>query len=231
MPHPNFFQRLKHSLSLLSHGERNTAKNTIENQLREAQLFEVQNALLVLCAEVVRASKDFPKHTESLVVNYFNQHFGFIHSQKRLLRLRQHISIGASPYVKISCVQIRNLSTTEAAEEMLSFLFDVAASNHFITTPELRILQQIQRYLGINETVFAILRKKAENTADPYSILGVEPNAAFKEIQSAYRKKVLLFHPDKCRLPMSAEEKNRHFRTIQAAYRLLKEQQRTSGQL
>lgn len=219
----SFFDRVRKSLADLSQGE-TSGEKTIEKQAREAQLHEVQHALLILCAEVIKAGKDFPKHTENFVVNYFNQHFGFIHSQKRMHNLRQYLTIGVSPYLKISCTQIKNLSTTDSMEEMLSFLFDVGASNRFLTNSEMRVLQQIQRYLGVSDAVFHSLKKRIENVASPYAVLGIESNATFKEIQTAYRKKVLLHHPDKCQLPMSEEDKHRHFLHIQAAYELLKEQ-------
>lgn len=223
MSRPNFFERLKQSLSAISHGDKTIGEKTIEKQFREAQLLEIQNALLVLCAEVLKAGKSFPKHTENLIINYFNQHFGFIHSQKRMHNLRQYLTIGSSPYVKISCTQIKNLSTSDSIEEILGFLFEVAASSHFIGTAELRVLKQIQGYLGVNEEVFLSLKKKTIDSSNPYVLLGVETSASLREIQSAYRKKVLLYHPDKCRLPMSAEEKNRHFEAIQAAYESCKE--------
>lgn len=218
MSRPNFFEFLKQSLSVLSHGEKTVGEKTADSQFREAQLIEIQNALLVLCAEVIKAGKSFPQHTESFIVNYFNLHFGFIHSQKRMYNLRQYLTIGSSPYVKISCTQIKNLSTPDSIEQVLVFLFEVAASNHFIGTAELRVLKQIQGYLGVSEDVFLSLKKKTLDSSNPYALLGVEASATLKEIQSAYRKKVLLYHPDRCRLPMSTEEKNRYFETIQAAY-------------
>ncbi|HEY0262132.1 MAG TPA: hypothetical protein VGB95_03840, partial [Chitinophagales bacterium] len=113
MPRPTFFERLLKSFAELSQGE-NGGEKTVEKQAREAQLHEVQHALLILCAEVIKAGKDFPKHTETFVTTYFNQHFGFIHSQKRMHNLHQYLTLGASPYVKISCTQIKNLSTQDS---------------------------------------------------------------------------------------------------------------------
>ncbi len=50
---------------------------------------------------------------------------------------------------------------------------------------------------------------------DYYKILGVEPHAGLKEIKRAYRRMVLLYHPDK------VQGKEKEFREMQQAYDVL----------
>lgn len=58
------------------------------------------------------------------------------------------------------------------------------------------------------------------NLSDPkhyYEILGVAPNASAAEIKTAYRRKAMEYHPDRCHLPNAKEL----FQRVEEAYRVL----------
>lgn len=63
-----------------------------------------------------------------------------------------------------------------------------------------------------------------ENPSDPYTVLGVTPNASKEEIKSAYRRLAGQYHPDKV-LHLGKEFRELaevRFKEIQAAYDTLK---------
>lgn len=60
------------------------------------------------------------------------------------------------------------------------------------------------------------------NGSDPkgyYEVLGVAPNASAGEIKTAYRRKAMEYHPDRCHLPNAKEL----FQRVEEAYRVLHE--------
>jgi hypothetical protein len=97
-----------------------------------------KTALIVLTADVIKASMAFPSQTEQFVVNYFNQHFGFVYSKKRMEQLQNHLSVNTSSYTKISCTQLKSLATEDSIDEMIRFLIDVAVSDDFINAKEIK---------------------------------------------------------------------------------------------
>jgi hypothetical protein len=138
MQKKSFFDRIKQSLREVAEGEQPKQDKPFQKQLRESQLLEIQNSLIVLTADVIKASKAFPSQTEQFVVNYFNQHFGFIYSKKRMEQLQNHLSVNTSSYTKISCTQLKSLATEDSIDEMIRFLIDVAVSDDFINAKEIK---------------------------------------------------------------------------------------------
>lgn len=66
--------------------------------------------------------------------------------------------------------------------------------------------------MGINQA------KEVLGSDDPYEILGVNRNASWEDMKSAYRKQVLKHHPD--RNPGDETAASR-FKKVQAAYEVL----------
>ena len=60
MQKKSFFDRIKQSLREVAEGEQPKQEKPFQKQLRESQLLEIQNSLIVLTADVIKASKDFP---------------------------------------------------------------------------------------------------------------------------------------------------------------------------
>lgn len=223
MQKKSFFDRIKQSLREVTEGEQPKQEKPFQKQLRESQLIEIQNALIVLTADVIKASKGFPTPTEQFVVNYFNQHFGFIYSKKRMEQLQNHLSVNTSSYTKISCTQLKSLATEDSIDEMIRFLIDVAVSDDFINAKEIKVLQQIGKYLGMPHPILESYLNMAKDSSNPYVLLEIEEGASAKEIQAAYRKMVLKYHPDKCKLPLSKEAINQKFYAVKRAYELVKD--------
>jgi DnaJ like chaperone protein len=223
MQKKTFFDRIKQSLREVAEGEQHKQEKPFQKQLREAQLLEIQNSLIVLTANVIKASKAFPSQTEQFIVNYFNQHFGFVYSKKRMEQLQNHLSVNTSSYTKISCTQLKSLATEDSIDEMIRFLIDVAVSDDFINAKEIKVLQQIGKYLGVPNAIMESYLNMAKDSSNPYVLLEIEEGASAKEILAAYRKMVLKYHPDKCKLPLSKDAINQKFYAVKRAYELVKD--------
>eukprot|EP00284_Hemiselmis_tepida_P007143 CAMPEP_0174922192 /NCGR_PEP_ID=MMETSP1355-20121228/5693_1 /TAXON_ID=464990 /ORGANISM="Hemiselmis tepida, Strain CCMP443" /LENGTH=146 /DNA_ID=CAMNT_0016167759 /DNA_START=49 /DNA_END=486 /DNA_ORIENTATION=- len=61
---------------------------------------------------------------------------------------------------------------------------------------------------------------------DPYQVLGIGKDAGSNDIQKAYKKLALKWHPDKN--PDSQERAEKMFKEVQEAYELLKDPQKKS---
>ncbi len=218
----NFWQKIKHSLSELSYGEKeNGEETTLLKQQRTAKLNEVEKALIILSSDIIKASKDYPKSTESFLQNFFNLHFGYIGNTKREAFLYEHLQSKAGAYTKMSCTQIKTLSTPESIDEMVQFLINLAVSDSFLNQREIKLLRQICNYLGQDHTTFEALLSKASEHSNPYAVLGITEKASEQELLKAYRKKILIYHPDSCTLPISNEEKTKKFLAVKKAFEQL----------
>ena len=61
-------------------------------------------------------------------------------------------------------------------------------------------------------------------TEQAYSLLAVEPGASPKDVQRAYRKQALRFHPDRAGTPDEASYFTRRFMEVRDAYEYLRSQ-------
>ncbi|KAF2489999.1 heat shock protein DnaJ, partial [Lophium mytilinum] len=61
------------------------------------------------------------------------------------------------------------------------------------------------------------------HSSDPWAVLGIPRNADQNDIRRAYKRLVLLNHPDKKQDPAKRAEGQERFRQVQAAYDLLKD--------
>ena len=107
---------------------------------------------------------------------------------------------------------------------ILRFLFGIAAADDFINAKETRYIHRVAGYLDINDKDFDEIRQSFYDTNNPYYLLGVSEDSSFEFIQTAYRKKVLQFHPDKRKEGTAEEEANKKFREIQHAFKIIKKQ-------
>jgi len=109
-------------------------------------------------------------------------------------------------------------------EGVLDGLFQIATADGVVTVEELEYLETVSKAFGFLDSTF--LRIKATHLGpdpeDPYAVLGVQHDAEFEEIRSAYRRLMADNHPDRI-LAMSngetsEEDANQRAAAITSAY-------------
>ncbi|NBB82019.1 MAG: DnaJ domain-containing protein [Alphaproteobacteria bacterium] len=114
--------------------------------------------------------------------------------------------------------------------ELLQCLMEIARADGTIHDAERAYLAEIARLFGIAEADWRRLEaiELGEGAADPYSVLGVAPDAADADIKAAYRQLVRENHPDTLvaqGLPAEfVEVADRKLAAINAAYAEVKAQ-------
>jgi DnaJ like chaperone protein len=194
------------------------------NPQQQSHQLEIENAILVLAAAVIRCDRNFTSDTEKHITDYLNRQFGGRSKVKRLQSLQSHVDVGTEPFTKIACKELKLLTTYDSRLNIVHFLFGVAASDDFINARELRCIHRLSGYLGLPLKDFNVIKEEYTSKYNPYVLLGVEEGAAFEKVKSAYRKMILKFHPDKRGDKLTEEEANRKFREIQKAFELISKQ-------
>lgn len=122
---------------------------------------------------------------------------------------------------------LRQRTRYESRLQIIHFLFSIAKADGHVTEAEVIEIQNIARYLGIQQQDFISIKAMFFNDPDgAYKILEIERTATDSEIKAAYRTMVKKYHPDKLQhmddaYKKGAEEK---FRKVQEAYEQLQKE-------
>ena len=217
------FNNLVNSISKLMSEEQDIEKPR-RNPQQAAHEIEIQNAILVLAAEVIKCNRNFNTGTEDFILNFFVQQFGAKGGKQRLNAIRNHLEMGIEPLLKISCKELKMLTTYDSRLSIAQFLFGVADADDFVNPKEIRCITRIATYLGISDKDFKELKQAFIRESNPYKLLGIDDDATLEQVKIAYRKMVLKFHPDKREAHTNEDEANAKFREIQRAFELIKVQ-------
>jgi DnaJ like chaperone protein len=109
-------------------------------------------------------------------------------------------------------------------EELLDCLFHIAKADGKVTDEEVEYIANVARIFGFDEAAFARIRAETvgADAADPYSVLGISPDADDDAVRRAWRALVRENHPDKLIAQGMPEEfvavANEKLATINAAW-------------
>jgi DnaJ like chaperone protein len=83
--------------------------------------------------------------------------------------------------------------------DLMEGLFHIAMADGFYHTSENEFLKQVAHIFGLPEMEFRALRARFVPDAipDPYTVLGVSPDATLEEIRKIWRNMVRETHPDR----------------------------------
>ncbi len=219
---PKFsFNNLIDSISKLI-SEEEVVERKHRDPQQAAHEVEIQNAILVLAAGVIKCNHNYTGSTEDFVLQFFIKQFGAKGAKQRISTITDHLEMGTEPLLKISCKELKMLTTHDSRISIVEFLFGVADADDFINAKELRCLNRIATYLGVSDKDFKEMKQGFLQKSSPYAMLGVEEDATIEQVKIAYRKMVLKFHPDKREAHITEEEANIKFREIQRAFELIK---------
>ncbi len=135
---------------------------------------------------------------------------------------------GFEPYAE----QVARMFVHEPAvlEELIGGLFHIARADGTIDPAELDFLAKVAIIFGFSDRDFERLRASYDKpeTSSPYAVLGVSRDADDAEIKKAYRKLLVVNHPDKLIAQGLPQEfidlANEKMAAINAAYDAIKKQ-------
>lgn len=182
-------------------------------------------SLTVLATAVMQADGRMTKNELSYVKGFLRQNFGDEATLQALSMIKE-LSKREIP-VEAVCRQIRDHMDAALRSQLLYFLFGIAKADGQVCEKELRLLETISGWLGIDRTTFLSVKGMFyDDLESAYLTLGITSDATDEEIKKAYRKMAVENHPDKVGhlgedLRKAAEEK---FTQINIAYEKIKKQ-------
>src|SRR4051812_20347826 len=109
MPGKFSFNNLIDSISKLISEEQVVEKKQSSSQ--KAHDDEIQNAILVLAADVVRCNRNYTAETEKFIHNFLSKQFNAPGLKHKMNAVSEHLDVGTEPLTKISCKELRMLTT------------------------------------------------------------------------------------------------------------------------
>lgn len=210
-----------------SMGKTKTSTKNIFNQSRkEVSPADFELNLLSLASIVIKADGKVNQRELDYVRKYFVQAYGKEHANASFKVFNEVIKKREISAVKIASF-LRSRMRYESRLQMIHFLFSIANADGHVSDFEVREINNISGYLGINyrdhESIKAMF---FSNPDSAYKILEIERSATVPEIKKAYRTMVKKYHPDKLQhmdevYRKGAEEK---FKKVQEAYEQLQKE-------
>jgi DnaJ like chaperone protein len=182
-------------------------------------------SLLVLSAAIMKADGKVLKSELEYVRKFLAQQFGESRAQEQLPLLRDILE-KPIPLREV-CEQIRANMQHPLRLQLMHYLFGLANADGSLERNEVKILEEIARYLGISQKDYESIRAMfGADTESAYKILEIEESATEADIKKAYRKMAVKYHPDKVstlgeEFQKAAREK---FVKVQEAYETIKKQ-------
>ena len=176
--------------------------------------------LLSLASLVIKADGNISQVELDYVRNYFVQAYGKQRANEtfRVFKeLSQKREISASRI----CQLLRQRMRYESRLQVLHFLFSIANSDGYVSSPEVDQIDRIAGFLGVQQRDFESIKAMFfKNPDSAYKILEIERTATEAEIKKAYRTMAKKYHPDKLQHMDEAYRKGAEdkFRKVQEAY-------------
>lgn len=190
-----------------------------------------QNNLLILIAAVLRSNQNISRDQSYYILKYFFRQFGERNGKALYQKLKE--TIKGEIDIKTATVFMANTTEREGKVQIMTFLFGITFIDNILMPREKQKLADIANLIGLSTYDFeriisqANQRKTFTNTtsyvsvSNHYSVLGVNESSTENEIKKAYRKLVLVYHPDRTKLdPKVAAQK---FQAVQEAYDKIRE--------
>jgi len=191
----------------------------------QTQSGDFASALLVLSAAVMKADNRLLKSELDFIRDFYSRQFGSATAAQHIGLLKELLQKEIP--VREVCEQIRYYMEHPMRLQLMYYLFGIAQADGNVDKAELRILESIANYLGLNTKDFESLKAMHyKDTESAYKILEIEASCSDDEVKKAYRKMAMKYHPDKVRGLGEQHEKaaNDKFLQVQNAYEQIKKE-------
>jgi len=182
-------------------------------------------SLTVLATAIMKADGRMTRSELTYVKDFLLRNFGEEATREGLTMINK-LRSQEIPVMQV-CTQIRYNMNPTLRTQLLYFLFGIAQADGQVCEQEIRLLENISAWLGLDSTTFNSLKSMYYTESDSaYTTLGVSPDATNDEVKKAYRRMARENHPDKVShlgedIRKAAEEK---FTRINIAYEKIKKQ-------
>ena len=203
---------------------------------------DINAALMVLIAAVMKADGDVKKSELDYVKRFLLQNYGEERGKEMLQVLKQMVEKDI-PIDQV-CYQIKVNTDYNTRYHIVDFLYGICAADGEFQQTELNMLRLIAQYLGISQGDYISIYERhvgssysgysgqsnysgssARSGKDPYKVLGIDSTATDDEVKKAYRRMAMKYHPD--RVADMAEEIQRNaaeqMKEINEAYESIKQ--------
>lgn len=180
-------------------------------------------SLMVLIAAVMKADGTVKRAELDYVKAYLRQAYGEQVTMELLQVLRDVLNKDIPLYEV--CTQIKSNMTYASRLELLHFLYKIALSDKVLDQSELRVINDIAKYLGISAIdTQSISATFYDDLDSAYKALEITAEASDDDVKKAYKKMAVKYHPDKVstlgeEVQQSATEK---FKKINEAFDRIK---------
>jgi len=182
--------------------------------------------LLSLASLVIKADGAVSQRELDYVRQYFVQAYGKERANATFRTFNEVIKNREVSAQNI-CALLRQRTRYESRLQLLHFLFSIANADGHVSEPEVKEINRISGYLGVQYRDFESIKAMFfKNPDSAYKILEIDRSATTAEIKKAYREMAKKYHPDKLQHMDEAYQKGAQekFTKVQEAYEQLQKE-------
>jgi DnaJ like chaperone protein len=167
-------------------------------------------SLVYLLVGTARSDGDATVSELDTIRRFFRRQLGYGEAQMHIIGRIIAAAVERNIHLAETCADIRRRTEYEERLFLVRLCFEIAASDHVLSSTEDSFVRQAAQSLGIEEYDFMMVRRTfvsgedasagtGHQTGDrnPYAVLGVPPGSTHDQVQRAYRELAARYHPDK----------------------------------